>query len=470
MGKELQNQNRFVDDAAFQSARKNADGRSDPDGIFPRPEYVGTTSVGNKATGAKESHVYLGGATEGMDLELKTEAPTQYPLNQVKETISGHVVEYDDTAGRERMMFRHKSGSGVEMRADGTVIYSSTENTIRITASDEKVIVEGDGEIVYNGNLKLKVAGDFDLQVGGNFTTSVAGDIDEVVKGNKVTDIAKNKDIAIQGNNAETVLGTKTETVLGNVFLTHKGNLEHDIQGISEVSVGDEAILTAENGIVISSLDINMAASSLTVIGDSGTVGGANIIHYGHTAHIPRINATSVHASQGVIASVGMTAPTFNGNLSGNASTAGKSAVATALGAGAGSAQGTVTITPAADSNPGQPNSTVMLDYLNQTNLGIRRLDIDPFDDFKNAVNRAENYGGISSVDLSTALARSKLRDPNNLKNQAFTGALVTEGIISSNFAVPVVPKFGRVVGPEKTPRRGTESIGSQDGRVQMFT
>ena len=469
MSKELQNQNQFVDDAAYQSARKASDGRSDPDGIFPKPEYVGSTNVNNKATGAKESHVYLGGATDGMDLELKTEAPTQYPLNQVKETISGHVVEYDDTTGRERMMFRHKSGSGVEMRADGTVIYSSTENTIRITASDEKVIVEGDGELVYNGNLKMKVAGDFDLQVGGNFTTSVAGDIDEVVKGNKVTDIAKNKDIAIQGNNAETVLGTKTETILGNVFLTHKGNLEHDIQGISEVSVGDEAILTAENGIVISSLDINMAASSLTVIGDSGTVGGANIVYYGHTAHIPRVNATSVHASQGVIASVGMTAPTFNGNLSGNANTAGKAATA-AVGPAAGSAQSAVTFSEAADSNTGQPNATVMFDYLNQNSLGIRRLDIDPFDDFKNTVNRAENYGGISSVDLSTALARSKLRDPNILKNQSFTGALVTEGIISSNFAVPVVPKFGRVVGPEKTPRRGTESIGSQDGRVQLFT
>ena len=143
MSKELQNQNQYIDDAAFQSAKRADDGRSDPDGIFPRPEYIGTTSVGNKATGAKESHVYLGGATDGMDLELKTEAPTQYPLNQVKETISGHIVEYDDTAGRERMMFRHKSGSGVEMRADGTVIYSSTENTIRVTASDEKVIVEG---------------------------------------------------------------------------------------------------------------------------------------------------------------------------------------------------------------------------------------------------------------------------------------------------------------------------------------
>ena len=212
MGKELQNQNTYVDDAEYISAKKATDGRSDPNEIFPKPEYVGTTSVNNVATGAKEKHVYLGGSTENMDFELKTEAPSQYPLNQVKETTSGHMVEYDDTEGRQRIMIRHRTGSGVEMRADGTVILSSTQNSIRVTAADEKVIVEGDGEIVYNGNLKMKVAGDFDLEVGGNFTTSVAGDIDEVVKGSKVSDIAENKEVAIQGNNAETVLGTKTDS------------------------------------------------------------------------------------------------------------------------------------------------------------------------------------------------------------------------------------------------------------------
>ena len=457
MGKELQNQNQFVDDAEFVSARKSVDGRSDPDGIFPKPEYVGTTSVSNKATGAQEAHVYLGGSTEGMDFELKTEAPSQYPLNQVKETVSGHVIEYDDTAGRERIMLKHKTGSGVEMRADGTVILSSTQNSIRITAADEKVIVEGDGEIVYNGNLKMKVAGDFDLEVGGNFTTSVAGDIDELVKGSKVSDIAENKELAVQGNNAETVLGTKTETVLGNVFLTHKGNLDHDIMGTSEIAVGKEAVLTAENGVVISSLDINMAASSLTVIGDSGTVGGQEIVAYAKAAHIPRVNSTSMHAT------------TFHGDLTGVAEKANEANRAGTAQLGTAGTGGTPTVTTAADKNTGQPTADVMLEYLNETDLGIRRVDVDPFDDFKNSINRQDNYGGISSVNLSTSLARSKLRDPNNLKNQDFTGALVTEGIISSNFAVPVLPRYGRIVGPEKTPRRGSESIGSQDGRTKIF-
>ena len=457
MGKELQNQNQFVDDAEYVSARKSVDGRSDPDGIFPKPEYVGTTSVSNKATGAQEAHVYLGGSTEGMDFELKTEAPSQYPLNQVKETVSGHVIEYDDTAGRERIMLKHKTGSGVEMRADGTVILSSTQNSIRITAADEKVIVEGDGEIVYNGNLKMKVAGDFDLEVGGNFTTSVAGDIDELVKGSKVSDIAENKELAVQGNNAETVLGTKTETVLGNVFLTHKGNLDHDIMGTSEIAVGKEAVLTAENGVVISSLDINMAASSLTVIGDSGTVGGQEIVAYAKAAHIPRVNSTSMHAT------------TFHGDLTGVAEKANEANRAGTAQLGTAGTGGTPTVTTAADKNTGQPTASVMLEYLNETDLGIRRVDVDPFNDFKNSINRQDNYGGISSVNLSTSLARSKLRDPNNLKNQDFTGALVTEGIISSNFAVPVLPKYGRIVGPEKTPRRGSESIGSQDGRTKIF-
>ena len=471
MTKELQDQNKYVDDAEYVSARKATDGRSDPDGIFPLLGYPGVTGVNNKATGAKESHVYLGGSTEGMDFELKTEAPSQYPLNQVKETISGHIIEYDDTEGRQRIMIRHRTGSGVEMRADGTVILSSTQNSIRVTAADEKVVVEGDGEIVYNGNLKMKVAGDFDLEVGGNFTTNVAGDLDEVVKGSKVSDIAENKEVAIQGNNAETVIGTKTETVLGNVFLTHKGNLEHDVMGISEISVGKEAILTAENGIVISSLDINMAASSLTVIGDSGTVGGEEIIMYNYNMYTGNSITASDTVTTGTLysttASVSghVTTPVVQGDITGTAARANSSPA----GSGGTIASTSATHVTVDSKATAKPTATIMHDYLNQTNLGIRRVDVDPFDDFKNSVNRQDNYGGISTVDLNTSLARSKLRDPANLKNQTFTGALVTEGIISANFAVPVLPKFGRIVGPEKTPRRGTESIGSQDARTTIF-
>ena len=135
------------------SLKNPTDGRSDPAKRFPKKEYVGVSSVNNIARGTKVSNVYIGGSVPGMDLELNDEPSTQYPDNQVKETASGHIIEYDDTNGRERVMIRHRTGSGVEMRADGTVILSSTNNTLRIVAADEKVIVEGDGEVVYNLSL-----------------------------------------------------------------------------------------------------------------------------------------------------------------------------------------------------------------------------------------------------------------------------------------------------------------------------
>ena len=141
-----------VDDAnpaEIESIKSYRDGRSDPDKRFPRKEYAGVSSVNNIARGTRVSNVYIGGSVPGLDLELNDEPSTQYPENQVKETSSGHVIEYDDTNGRERVMIRHRTGSGVEMRADGTVILSSTNNTLRIVAANEKVIVEGDGEVVY---------------------------------------------------------------------------------------------------------------------------------------------------------------------------------------------------------------------------------------------------------------------------------------------------------------------------------
>ena len=140
----------------IESIKNPSDGRSDPNKEFPRKEYVGVSSVNNIARGTKVSNVYIGGSVPGLDFELNDEPSTEYPNNQVKETASGHIIEYDDTNGRERVMIRHRTGSGVEMRADGSVIFSSTNNTLRIVAANEKAIIEGDGEVVYNGNLKMR--------------------------------------------------------------------------------------------------------------------------------------------------------------------------------------------------------------------------------------------------------------------------------------------------------------------------
>ena len=115
-----------LDPNELNSLSSPVDGRADPTGSFPKQEYVDGSGVNDKARGTKRTNVYTGGGGMDLDLELKPEAVATYPNSQVKETASGHIIETDDTPGAERVMVRHNSGSGVGMRADGTVTVSYT--------------------------------------------------------------------------------------------------------------------------------------------------------------------------------------------------------------------------------------------------------------------------------------------------------------------------------------------------------
>ena len=448
---------------------RKENGFADPNEAYPKKSFLNAPSVNEKARGTRRVNVELGGGNADLDLELKDEPASIYPNSQVKETASGHIVEYDDTPGAERIMIRHRTGSGVEMRANGTVIYGSVANTIRVTAHDEKVIVDGDGELHYNGNLKLKVAGDFDLEVGGDFNVRVDGDVDQTIKRSYKQDIGKNKEVKIVESRSETIGIDGTTFIHGNNTNTIKKSNNIFVGEDEAHNIGGTLFMTAENEVSLSTKSINATASSLAVLGDSGTIGGVNMVYYGHTAHIPRINATSVHASQGVIADVGMTAPTFNGNLSGNASTAGKSAVATALGAGAGSAQDTVTITPAADSDTLEPTTSVLNELLEQSTVAIKRVAIDTFGGLFDRLNRKTHYGGLSTTDLTTRQVRSKLRDPNALNNEKFTNACQAEGILSAFFTRQSILTTDRIVSGKKSLRIPSTIIGNPEKPTERF-
>ncbi len=465
MSKELEQADLFIDPGELNSLKDPVDGFNDPNAAFPRGKHKGVSSVNLRATGAEGGGVYLGGGSKGVGWELADEVGAQYPLCQVKETQSGHIQEFDDTYGRERIMLRHRSGAGVEMFADGSVAISSTKNSIRTVVGDEKVKVEGDAELIYSGNVTMRVAGDFNLDIGGNFKTFVGGDILSETRGSFLQDVEKNLDLKVVGDKAQSIAGSSTETVLGNKFSTIKVDHELEVGGRFHQNVGDEIVLTSENEIVIATRDLNVDASSLTLAGDSGHIGGDEIVVYGKAAHIPRVNSTSVHATA-------MYATTFHGSLEGTAKEALDANKAKTAGDGAASPGGyttTVDSTTATNKVTANVTKAVMQEILNKTDLGIRRIQIDPNDDFAEKIDRSRNYGGLSKVDLTTERARSKLRDPNNLKNQTFTGALVAANIISKNFAVPTPIKFGRIVGPEKNPMRGVQDIGTQDGKSKTF-
>ena len=453
-----------------ESLKDKRNGFSDPNGVFPKTEYERQSSVNEIARGFKRVNVELGGSVSDIDLDLNEEPVSLYPNNQVKETASGHIVEYDDTPGAERVMIRHTSGSGVEMRADGTVIYGSTKNTVRVTACDEKVIVDGDGELQYNGNLKLKVAGDFDVEVGGDYNVTVKGDMEQNVTRGFVQDVAGDVETQVIGNKKEMIGGTSTSLVHGERTSLTKGNFEEYVKGDHNYGVGDTLKMTAENEFIVSALSANITASSLALLGDSGTIGGDEMVYYGKTAHIDRVNSISMHASNSVHATVGMEAPTFNGNLSGNASTAGTAGSAGFIGPGAGSSQAAVSLTPATNKTTVEPTTNILNDALEKSAFAITRVYIDQYNEMFNALNRLVHYGGVSKVDLNTRQARSKLRDPNNLNNETFISALLKDGTISP-FGTRIAPlSTGRVVGQEKSPRRGSGAIGKSTNSIRTYT
>lgn len=415
------------------------DGFEDPNLEFPRKEYTNLASTNKAARGFKTNEVHVGGSYKNVSLDLKRPGSPKYPYNQVKETVSGHIQEIDDTPGAERMLFRHRTGSGVEMRADGTVIISSTGNTVRVTTKDEKVIVDGDAELVYNGNLTLQVAGDFDLVVGGNFNVTTGGNKNEEIRGSHKQQIRKTQKTIVTEHQSNFVGGTQTETVLGSVNKIVKGIDKSIIEGGVEVFSGNDILMTAEDTVVISADNANVMADNLTVIGATGTFGGAGITHYGNT---------------------------FHGDLNGTADKAdAANTAAVAGGLGPASAGGTPTVVSTV-----QPTSGILNDVLHNNSFGIREVSVDPGNTLKGSFDKTTDYGGVANRELTVSEVRSKLRDKNTLRNTKFVGAMISEGKLNPTYIQSTPKKVGRIVSGEATARRGYQLIGNRSDRIKRFT
>lgn len=449
-----------------QSEAVKKDGFDDPSGVFPSREYLNVATTNFAARGIKKNKVYTGGGDVGLDLKLNPLPASQYPLNKVDQSVSGHVIEVDDTPGAERMLFRHRTGAGVEMRPDGTVIISSTNNTIRVTGGDEKVIIEGDGEIIYNGNLTLNVSGDFDLNVGGDFNVNVAGDNIEDVKGGYKQRVVKNHETTVQKNKSEFVTQTNTNTVLGNENNIIKGTQNNFIEGSVEYLSGDTFRLNAKNETIMSSPNINIGADDITVIGDTGTIGGENVIMYNY----------NMYTGHSIDAGDTITVPVVYGDLEGTAQKAVLADVTNSQNYGdfhgdVGGASGfTVDNTPVDPKATVLPTNAVMDDFLNKSNKGVKQVAIDPSNIMFKQIDKTEDYGGISERKLSTAEIRSKLRDGVTANNNEFTGAQILEGKLNPAFANITPPSIGRIISADGTPRRGTKIIGNAPGgQVKRF-
>ena len=331
-------------------------GFQDPNGVYPRQAYWHQSSLNKASLGSKRNDLTTNGGIPTLQKEAiyqdkiirdaktagkyNSTTPSSYPNNQVIETPGGHIIEMDDTLGNERILIRHKTGSGIEIKPDGSIYLASGNNLIVSAADDAHVVVEGNAHMTYQGNLNVDVTGDYNLNVAGNYNKFIAGDERAEIDGARRYNIAKNDGLIVKGGKFTTVAKGVVDTYLGGFTAAVKGAWETAVDGTAGLFSSGAMRVTSEVQQNITSPDTNIHASKLSVFGDTGTFGGENIVLYSYNHHlgntlwlgdgeggagtinVDTIRAVRVEVTGDIVASNSMTAPTFHGDLNGMSKTA----------------------------------------------------------------------------------------------------------------------------------------------------
>lgn len=130
----------------------------------------------------------------------KTRVDSEYPYNQVRETESGHIVEFDDTPFAERIHEYHRTGTFYEIDADGNKVTRIVGSNYEVVAGSEFVNIKGECNLTVDSNCRTYIKGNWDIQVDGD------------------------KTVVVKGNHSETVSGTQSSSITGDVSESYGAN------------------------------------------------------------------------------------------------------------------------------------------------------------------------------------------------------------------------------------------------------
>ena len=189
----------------------NTIGFRDPNNKYPLQDYIGEPDTNRLSRGIidgtivkKKDNIRVRQVPKALDNgawdQPESVYGAKYPYNKVFETESGHVQEFDDTPGYERINTYHRSGTFTEIDPNGVqvnyivgdsfvliekngCIHVAGEcnitvdgNTNIYARTDANIQVEQNATVKVGNNLDIGVATDFTLAVGGDFRVKVAGD------------------------------------------------------------------------------------------------------------------------------------------------------------------------------------------------------------------------------------------------------------------------------------------------------
>ena len=97
-----------------------------------------------------------------------------YPFNHVYESESGHIMEYDDTPGAERIHQRHRSGTYYEIDDSGSKTTKVTGDNHNLTIHDDYLYVKG--KILWTGDDEVMIRANDQMTVGAKWNIRLVSD------------------------------------------------------------------------------------------------------------------------------------------------------------------------------------------------------------------------------------------------------------------------------------------------------
>lgn len=164
-----------------------AKGFVDPNAAFPTRDYADSADTNKLAQGdirgtplqdrirnrMKGAKLPNGEAWDQPESSFKA----QYPYNKVTQTESGHIIEFDDTPGAERIHIFHRNGTFVEIDPNGSVISRTVGSEYKIIDKNGYIAISGKANVSVNGSCNVHVGGDCNIEVVGDAFINSGNDI-----------------------------------------------------------------------------------------------------------------------------------------------------------------------------------------------------------------------------------------------------------------------------------------------------
>lgn len=220
----------------------NNTGFRDPNNKYPLKDYINEPDTNRLARGIIEGTV-----VEKKDANVKKSIPkaydsgswdqpmpsfgAKYPFNKVFETESGHIQEFDDTPGQERIHTYHRTGTYTEIDPNGTQVNYIVGDSFTLmerngcihVAGECNITVEGNTNIFARTDANIEVSQNANIRVGNNVDLGVANDMYVAVGGDflvKATGTFKvnANDVSILADADLTMQGVGATSVKGNTI------------------------------------------------------------------------------------------------------------------------------------------------------------------------------------------------------------------------------------------------------------